>query len=267
VITLKSNDPKFEAFLEKQFGELKREIDAYLARNTKPKEGKVVAFKRKSPWVYSIAAIALVAVATPMVMQLNQQKLEQKQEIVTPTASAKREESPSKNQPEKPMVGKLSTRIKTARISRSDDDSFSDSKSRAPIADQLSAADRDKDSELKKEAAKPTLRASAPMQESPAEAQSESAGSAAPAAPAVAPAPAPERASASRAMAMEKDDSPKIDEKAEMESLWKEFEKNPEGFGRDKKRSARLKTLLARHETKSKSRARRVQAAESKATY
>lgn len=55
------------------------------------------------------------------------------------------------------------------------------------------------------------------------------------------------------------------DEKVEMERLWKEFEKDPKSFNQDKKRSARLKTLLARHDTRS--RARKVRASERQNTY
>lgn len=50
------------------------------------------------------------------------------------------------------------------------------------------------------------------------------------------------------------------DEKAEMEKLWKEFERDPKSFNQDKKRSARLRTLLSRHNEKS--RARRMKSVE-----
>jgi hypothetical protein len=48
-------------------------------------------------------------------------------------------------------------------------------------------------------------------------------------------------------------------EKAEMEQLWKEYEKNPELFVKDKKKTERLKMLLARHDTKSRARRMRTQ--------
>lgn len=50
------------------------------------------------------------------------------------------------------------------------------------------------------------------------------------------------------------------EEKAEMEKLWKEFEQDPKSFNQDKKRSARLRTLLSRHNEKS--RARRMKSVE-----
>lgn len=52
------------------------------------------------------------------------------------------------------------------------------------------------------------------------------------------------------------------DEKAEMEKLWKEFEQDPKSFNQDKKRSARLRTLLSRHNEKS--RAKRMKAVETR---
>lgn len=50
------------------------------------------------------------------------------------------------------------------------------------------------------------------------------------------------------------------EEKEEMEKLWREFEKDPKSFNKDKKRSARLKVLLSRHNEKS--RAKRVKSVE-----
>ncbi|MBN8222163.1 MAG: hypothetical protein J0L53_14660 [Spirochaetes bacterium] len=52
------------------------------------------------------------------------------------------------------------------------------------------------------------------------------------------------------------------EEKAEMEKLWKEFERDPKSFNQDKKRSARLRTLLSRHNEKS--RAKRMKAVETR---
>jgi hypothetical protein len=39
-----------------------------------------------------------------------------------------------------------------------------------------------------------------------------------------------------------------------MELLWKEYEKNPKEFLKDKRKTERLKTLLARHDTRSRAR-------------
>jgi len=55
------------------------------------------------------------------------------------------------------------------------------------------------------------------------------------------------------------------DERAEMEKLWREFEKNPQEFNRSKTKRSRLDALLARHDRKS--RAKRMRAIETQKAY
>lgn len=74
------------------------------------------------------------------------------------------------------------------------------------------------------------------------------------------PAPAAEAQAASRSIQVDdaksrlKQQDIVTDEKAEMEKLWKEFEQDPKSFNQDKKRSARLRTLLSRHNEKSRAK-------------
>jgi hypothetical protein len=77
-----ADDPRFDEFLQKQFAELKRELAKYPAPGA-AKQGKILQLTQapqaragKGSWKYGIAAAVLVAVAVPMVIQLNQQKAE-----------------------------------------------------------------------------------------------------------------------------------------------------------------------------------------------
>ena len=86
------DDAKFEAFLKKQFAELRAELDSQIAQSS-AKAGQVVPFspritswaKRNAKWKYSIAAAVIVAVAVPMVLQLNRQKAELARQSSAPT--------------------------------------------------------------------------------------------------------------------------------------------------------------------------------------
>ena len=325
------DDAKFEAFLKKQFAELKSELAKYPAP-AEERGGQVIPFsprinswaKRNAKWKYGIAAAILVAVAVPMVLQLNRQRAEmanrstsapaleqsQKSGKTLQDRVAEREEAdadatrPSgeiqanKNYYEKKKV----TPAKDARDAVVSDDVKGrrdklEAKTRAPA--EL-AAGRSEGYATKEEAPAPER---AKLQNAPAtvpsggelaEAASEkaersvAAGAPAPAAPA-SPAPAPVFAAKKRSAApveeseAKRDAASKVDtdaapaakprsfslddtnaklkkqsiaeeEKTEMERLWKEYEKDPKAFNKDRNRSARLRTLLARHDTKSRAK-------------
>jgi len=310
----RGDDPRFEEFLRRQFTQLRQEIDQHMARTSKG--GKVLSFeagatrrKKQSPWLYSIAAVVLAAVAVPMVLQLNRQKaeLDQKTESA-PAATGSlaqnqktvpedrevediQESAPSRHKAKKKSRdGGVVDKIENEKGARSLAFSREETVSKdAPAKRDLDAGMAGEKNVEKKEAVKPTdnradgyakseeapAPRAAPASPAPAMAKRSmptsegvSGGSGKPAdADEVSPGAAPLEA-ASRSVQID-DAKERIkkqdiaeDEKAEMEKLWKEFEKNPEQFSKDKRRSARLKTLLARHETRSKSRAKRVKAAE-----
>lgn len=317
------DEQKFDAFLEKHFAELRRELDAHILKTTQSKDGKILSANprtrgergrtvnswasRKSSWVYSVAALALVAIATPMVMQLNQEKAEARSDLsVSPSASAapqlggqlEQDESPSEQK--QIVTGKRIARKKSAVSSQdSEQEYFRPSEKDADNLALAQRAEPAKKEELSKMRAAPMPTLRSVEEASPAAtggekfddakvsdrvAAQEKPTAPAPAAPrmsAGAPANSPEFTTASReakgrnvgesskSRAPVVRDEIKLDsvesEKAEMERLWKEFDRDPKSFSKDSKRSSRLKMLLARHDTKSKARAKRV-AAESQLT-
>lgn len=347
------DDPRFDGFLKKQFAELRRELEKYPQGGSQKKDGKILQLTQTPqaraskniesalghPWQrrlrhlrvplkYGIAAAVLVAVAVPMIIQLNQQKADLANQVRAPQLEQdKRESGRVENQ--KGMADTKTARADADAVTRKADryfknkekpakeisdkeseiDTVSDvmageraegnlKKSRdetvsrdrfaaaeaAPAPAASGKSDLGKDMRMAKEEAKPTLRAAAPKYDAGGgvdESRQRSA-MAAPAAPVPSAAPAspsPSASMASRDEAPAKPASRSIaigdaqeklrkqeagdEEKAEMEKLWKEFEKDPESFSRDRKRSARLKVLLARHDAKSKARAKRVKTAES----
>lgn len=339
-----ADDAKFEEFLKKQFAELRAELDGQIGRGS-AKAGKVVNLesgreKRAAgssvlalfdKWKYGVAAAVIVAVAVPMVLQVNRQKAELATRTAAPTleqnqqAGAKlkdhiteREEAGADADGVLPgsagETGKsyyAKKPVATMKDAREDRKSaevkgiqdaviekrnapaetttsrtegyLSKEEARAPEQKQLEkapAAGRSRET---------TSMAAAPAdkEERSLSATAPSAG-AAPSAPA-SPAPAPVFAAKKRSAApmpeadnkrdaastVSADEAPAAkprsfslddanaklkkqsiaeEERAEMEKLWKEYEKDPQAFGKDKNRSARLRTLLARHDTKSRAR-------------
>jgi hypothetical protein len=269
-------DDKFDAYLRERFAELKRELDAQLAAG-EPKGGVLRKFAARVPlsarggWTVGIAALLLTAVSVPLVMQLNQQREQMRTATVTldqPSASATRENTPAEAEDEEtsPPEGNSGRKQQANRTERFEKDS----------------ADT-KESELAfKKRAQPTI----PLEDKPKRfAESEEAmpqGASAASAPpraAAAEAPAMEQAKGERgaddsavsgapAMPEAKARSAPVPdaqfrlkkaeldaiEKHEMELLWKEYEKNPKEFLKDKRKTERLKTLLARHDTRSRAR-------------
>ncbi len=309
-----ADDAKFEAFLQKQFGELKNELRKY-PFPAKEKGGQVIPFgprmnswaKRNAKWKYSIAAAVVVAIAVPMILQLNRQRAE----FASPTSAPALEQGQKSG---KSLQDRVADREETdADALRADstvqaNKNYYSKKQAAPAKDTF-----DRRGAAEKKGTPDRMPAELPASRSegyiskeevpaPAQKQSEAAPAArrsretmastgagadkeerslAAAAPPGAAAPAPvaeSKATRDAASVASADEAPAAkprsfsiddtnaklkaksiaeEEKAEMEKLWKEYEKDPKGFNKDKNRSARLRTLLTRHDTKS--RAKRMQ--------
>jgi hypothetical protein len=332
------DDAKFEAFLKKQFAELRAELDSQMAHGS-AKAGKVVDLKSArekraagasvlgyfDKWKYGIAAAVIVAVAVPMVLQLNRQRTELANQTAAPAPEqgqqsgktlqdriADREETDAdatrhsgEIQANKNSNGQKTKTApaKDAREAGISDDvkGRRDKLEESPRAPTELAASRSEGYVTKEEArsteraksqaapASPPSGGESAMASSEKAERSVAAGAPAPAAPGASPAPAPvfaakkrsaapmaeteaKRDAASMANADEapaakprsfslddtnaklKKQSLAEEEKAEMEKLWKEYEKDPKAFNKDANRSARLRTLLARHDTRSRAK-------------
>jgi hypothetical protein len=326
--TPRGEDPRFEEFLQKQFAQLKRELAEHAPFDA-AKQGKVLSFedrisrpkKNRGGWTVGIAAVVLAAVAVPMVIQLNRQKVEVRAAAGEPTVakdnatydnkspatnsrndkSAKlddleeRDGTYYKNAPAK-AKSKASAHdlrpedernLKATREEASPKDAIAMDKTETKTATN---AVRDGDADrfaAKKESArgyamadeKPAAAPAAPAAApAPQLAKSRSApaneisgGDRGAVAQAEMPAPASEAQATSRSIQVDdakqrlKHQQNTEDEKAEMEKLWREFEKNPQEFNRSKTKRSRLDTLLARHDRKS--RAKRMRAIETQKAY
>lgn len=276
----------FDQFLAERFAELRRELDAHIAAPglTAKKTGQLAHFPRpagqltRGGWKLGIAAVVLAAVAVPMVMQLNQKQAEMKATVSSPAAEQRSEPHIALNkndaendevvaEEEKPAARK-SRRAKTDPAKKkiagrayekeapeapaSDDGAMAYSKRSLPPM-----ADADAAPSPKGESAKVALAPSAPAapaaegSEHRAEEASERNNLAAAGAPAEIQSRSAPIADAKFRL---KQEEVAAEEKAEMEKLWKEFEKDPEKFRKDAKRTERLKMLLVRHDTRSRAK-------------
>lgn len=285
-----ASDAHFEEFLQEQFKQLRAELDRFEPPR-KGVDGKLLQlpqakatgsafWKKVDSWRYGIAASVLLAVAVPTVIQMNR---EQQSKVVQATSPMN----------EKAAESKTDRPASTLALEADDDESEEIAESRPSVARKKSASPKlaaakpapskeaadlreQKDAAggmAKREIPEDVMAAAeaapiakgralasegerAPREESPR------AVPAAPAAPAMAD-KAEEKKSANVASRSApipdaqfklKQERIAEEEKAEMEKLWKEFEKDPKAFQQDAKRSARLRTLLARHDTKSRAR-------------
>ncbi len=286
------SDVRFEEFLQSQFKQLRAELDRF-EPSRKGVEGKLMQmpqarasastfWHKLDSWRYGIAATVLLAVAIPTMIQLNR---EERSAVMQATGSVADKNTERKPQP-------------SATLQADDDEREEADESTAVSARKQSAAPRtpskktaptkefakvqnekDASGDMSKRELPDDMMAAADApaaakgrsftsegEASPA-AESPRVAPAAPAAPRVAEERAEEKSAANAASRSApipdaqfrlKQDRIAEEEKAEMEKLWKEFEKDPKAFQKDQKRSARLRTLLARHDTKS--RARRMKA-------
>ena len=268
-------EDKFDAYLRDRFAELKRELDAQISAG-QPRAGVLQKFTPRggfSPrggWTVGIAALLLTAISVPLVMQLNQQREQMRSAVVTseqPAALPQRDNKPVTEEDEETPAPKHANRQASRRkgvveTERRENEAADSKESGLAFKKRAQPAIMDEGKTdrvaLAEEATPRVARAApAPAAEAPAGelAKSESnadqfAASGAPAAPAAKTRSAPINDAQFR---LKQTELAAI-EKTEMEQLWKEYEKNPELFSKDKKKTERLKLLLARHDTKSRAR-------------
>jgi len=274
-------EDKFDAYLRDRFAELKRELDAQISAG-QPRAGVLQKFTPRggfSPrggWTVGIAALLLTAISVPLVMQLNQQREQMRNAAVTleqPSTPATRENKPAEAEDEETASPKTLARKdtgkraaeKTERFEKDSSDSEKSGLAFKKRAQPTIALEDKSERAAESEKAMPQIARAAPAPaatraaaaEAPAMEQAkgesradEFAASAAPAMPEAKTRSAPVNDAQFR---LKKAELVEI-EKNEMEQLWKEYEKNPEVFSKDKKKTERLKLLLARHDTKSRAR-------------
>lgn len=361
------DDARFDAFLKKQFTNLRAEIDSQMAKGSL-KTGKRLEFPAPAQkparggstlgfldrWKYGVAAVVVVAVAVPSVMQLNRQKTDLSDAMSAPTATQNHRRieaekgrvragelvekegetgatSESKNQyyAKRKMksaaeadkgssreaslaTGKVMKDAEKNALAFSDDEDLAAGKE-SPAAKHRATADARNiaqnqetgpkvisKAEEKKASRSAGAMPSSPAAPAPAAEVRIADATKAPAARSMTAAPTGKRDEKTRAetrsaetavasaeespaakpRSLSTDDgqgrpsdaaaaasSPQTegqerqkkkgaseDEKAEMEKLWREYEKDPQAFSKNKQRSSRLKTLLARHDTKSRAK-------------
>ena len=268
-------EDKFDAYLRDRFAELKRELDAQISAG-QPRAGVLQKFTPRggfSPrggWTVGIAALLLTAISVPLVMQLNQQREQMRSAVVTseqPAALPQRDNKPVTEEDEETPAPKHANRQASRRkgvveTERRENEAADSKESGLAFKKRAQPAIMDEGKTdrvaLAEEATPRVARAApAPAAEAPAMEQAkgesradEFAASAAPAMPEAKTRSAPVNDAQFR---LKKAELVEI-EKNEMEQLWKEYEKNPELFSKDKKKTERLKLLLARHDTKSRAR-------------
>lgn len=286
-----ASDARFEEFLQEQFKQLRSELDRFeppregvdgkLLQLPQAKASGTTFWQKVDSWRYGIAASVLLAVAVPTVIQMNR---EQQSAVVQATSPMTEKAAESKT--DRPtgtvaleadddereevtdrrpsFVRKKSASPKLAAAKPAPAKEAADRRNQKDAAGGMAKRELPEDMMVAAEAApiaKGRAMASegerAPVEESPR---------AVPAAPA-APGAVADRAAEKKSANVTSRSAPIPDaqfklkqeriaeeEKAEMEKLWKEFEKDPKAFQQDPKRSARLRTLLARHDTKSRAR-------------
>jgi len=285
--TLPEAEDKFDAYLRERFAELKRELDAQLNAG-QPKAGILQKFTPKGGfsahggWTVGIAALLLTAISVPLIMQLNQQREQARATVVTseqPLAARDsktvddefdKADSPKASANE----GKVKTRPAKKEITTEETSDAKDAGLAFNKRAQLPGVESDRAAEMADAEEVPARSARvapapaapaatrAPAAEAPAGEMAKTANRdeqmAASEAP-VTPEPNTRSAPINDAQFRLKQSELAAMEKAEMEQLWKEYEKNPELFVKDKKKTERLKMLLARHDTKSRARRMRTQ--------
>ncbi|AFM12591.1 hypothetical protein [Turneriella parva] len=285
-----ASDARFEEFLQEQFKQLRAELDKFeptrngvdgkLLQLPQSKAAGSTFWKKVDSWRYGIAASVLLAVAVPTVIQMNR---EQRSAVVQATSPMT--EKAAENKPDRPtgtvipetdhvereeadesrpsVARKKSTAPKLAASKPTPTKEAADLREQKDAAGGMAKREIPEDVMAAAEAAPIAKgRALASVGERAPREESPRAVPVAPAAPAMAD-KAEEKKSANVASRSApipdaqfklKQERIAEEEKAEMEKLWKEFEKDPKAFHQDAKRSARLRTLLARHDTKARAR-------------
>lgn len=256
----KGGNDRFDAFLYRQFARVKEELET-LGRAAPP--GRKIAgrfgsrggFAGKGGWGVGIAALVLAAVAVPLILQLNHEQAATRSASDTATTLAN-EEKQRKTAAEKPSApaGKSGEAVREKQASETQQAARADAVAEITRRSR-SATDLQED--LNKQETKKTLAAAAPSGETGRQdriaqtAPDDKSGLAA--VESAAQASPRYLAESDSAFRTTKEEIALV-EKAELELLWKEYEKNPEQFSKDVKKVARLKLLLARHDTRSRAK-------------
>lgn len=235
-----------------QFEALRREIDAFIARSQKSRKviGKELPFKtpkqgRNIPWKAGIAALFLIGVSTPLLLQLNKDREEAKivrasERVQSPEKGSIIQENPSVTESEGTSKTKKSVRAKARKKIRDSVTSkaVASKNQSAKKSLEASASKQDEQSGIKPRARSPFPEPAAAPKETPASEKAAEGSSQI----------SPRSLDLKDATAKFKRRKNASEERVEMESLWKEFEKNPQVFFQNKKRSARLEQLLKEYD-------------------
>ncbi|HRP69324.1 MAG TPA: hypothetical protein PLY93_07320 [Turneriella sp.] len=226
----KVKNAAFDTFLEKQFAIIKEEIDSQIK---KKEVGKKVLFKsgispaagKKSRWQYGLAALVAVGVAVPLLFELNQTQLQEKEALATPRIVIPDAVPAPKNAKPKKEI----TRV-------------------APTPSHAQKRSKKKEIEQEYNAPTPRLRAAPSFADSVAvdakkaevEASRAEGGGIQRKADAQQPSAAPFQVTPQNMADIEK---------REMEKLWREYKRKPSVFMKDAARVQQLKVLLRRYDT------------------
>lgn len=251
-------EDQFDRFLFEHFAALRRELDAQVARH-QPREGVWKELPRQSRrptkggWLTGIAALLLLAASVPLVIQLNQKQAEQKAAPISTTTSD------DTSGLEEPHSADSATVADTAEK----EDRRSTKKSGQAAAPANTRA-------ISEPATRTVERAAVTAKEEPPAVLAPL-----PPSPSTrAPAPSKQNEAVTPAAEAEQPEiqiksrsAPVSDgqfrlkqselatiEKAEMEKLWSEYEKNPQEFLKDKLKTHRLKLLLSRYDTQGRAK-------------
>lgn len=222
-----TEEDRFDAYLRERFAELKRELDAHLSAaayrpNLAEKSASKGNFSLRGGSLVAIAALLLVAISVPLVLQLN---LQREHARTTWESKAGGDEfaqtaAPKDSSPQRNFEG-----IPAKNQTNSEEASGSQEAGHAvKNREQLPSVKDNPADELAVEGA---------------EAE---------------PVVKTRSATINDTQFRLKREELEAIEKGEMEELWKEYEKNPEVFSRNKQKLQRLKQLLDRYDTKSRAR-------------
>lgn len=246
-------EDQFDRYLFERFAELKRELEEQIAKQG-PSRGVLREFSRKARrparggWLAGVAALFLVTVSLPLVVQLNRKQAEQRASLVSGSAGEKSGTQEA--------YSEVSEAEATRRSAKESDRAAAKAKKNAvgPVtpapAERVTATKEEAPAALKPAPAPAPApvgtRAPAPVEQDKTAAQGDVPESGAPAEMQMKSRSAP----AADAQFRLKQSELATIEKAEMEKLWNEYEKNPQEFVKDKIKTHRLKLLLSRYDTR-----------------
>lgn len=243
----KQNSDAFDIFLEKKFSVLKNELDETIQKHQSTKEKKAIAFKpdipryqKRRPFLYGIAALVLVGVTIPILVELNyeKQKFNTSDNATIPSAVDIENESTS---PTKREAKNKKKQVPARKGIENPEATEPKTEKEAPPLNRRESPRRDNTADA--------------VDATPAAASAEEFAKAAPPQRAREEAAAPKPYDAGAVMPSEPNlkISPKEIsqiEKNEMEKLWREFKSNPTAFKKNAAKVKQLRVLLKRYDTK-----------------